>query len=415
MTRHLPLAELRALFRQSPAFGRVYVADLVNQLGEGGLIVLFPLLLWQHTQDLRLAGLAFTGEVLAFGLLSPLAGLWADRWEQKALMQGSLLVRSGLIGALLLLLGLWPQAWWAALLLSFLLGACGAFFVPARAAFLRRLLAGEALERAVALEGTTHFLLRLVAPACYGALAALTSPSWGLALSMLSYLLAVALLLPAWVSGPWQGAAASTESPGAWKEGWRAIGASARLREVVLLDLLLSAVGMAGFSLMLPLLHELHLELSSNAWLLATTGVAGAVGTLLVARLPKGRSTYAWLTGLIALGYLLAPFAGGLLALMAAWALRGLAIGAAGVRFSQAVAREAPAEAMGRVQAAWGLAICLASTLGSGSSPFLIQHLGAGRAYLAFGALLGLVALAYGLALSAPWRRLRPAPSVAQA
>lgn len=401
--RH-PLAELRALFRSSPAFRQVFLADVATQLGDGGLLIAFPLLILEQTGDVTLTGLAFSGEILAFGLLSPLAGVWADRLDAKRLMIAANLARVAVFALLLAALALrLPTA--AFLGLSLALGGAGAFFMPARAAFLRRLLEGEALQQAIALEGTMAFLLRLVSPALMGLLLAVFPARIGIVADMGAYALAIGMLLPRWVAGTLP-VTPEAESPGAWKEGWRTLMESQALRGLLGLDVAISVAGMAAFSLTIAFLETvLHLPAQANGWLLATTGLAGAVGTQLASRVKRWPGVYPVLTGAIALTYLLVPLTGSLPSLMAVWGLRGLAVGALCVLINQRIAEQVPAGVMGRVQAAWGLAICLASFSGSAATPWLIRGLGAEAAYLALG--LGMAAVATGMVagpLLARWR-----------
>lgn len=412
MFTKLPLAELFALFKRSPAFRRVYLADLTTQFGDGGLLIAFPLLILHQTHDITLTGLAFSGEILAFGLMSPVAGYWADRLEQKALMIGADLARVALLGALLLALA-WQAPIAILLGLSVALGATGAFFMPARAAFLRRLLHGEDLEQAIAIEGATNFLMRVVSPALMGLLVAVYPPTIGIWAAMVANLIGAMALLPAWVTGP-RLAVPQNEPKGAWKEGWRIIRASKTLREMVVLDVLLSVVGMAAFSLTVAYLEiELRLPASHNGWLLATTGVAGAIGTQLAGRLPRSRARFALLTGMIAFTYLLVPAMPNLGAMLAIWAVRGVAIGCLCVLFNQAAMRETPAEAMGRVNAAWGLAACLAAFVGSAATPLLLRTLGAAGSYVLFGALLSALSGTLALLAARQWlaeQRTEPRP-----
>jgi MFS family permease len=387
MQRNLPLAELRALFRKSPAFRRVFLADLATHFGDGGLLIAFPMLILERTHDVTLTGLAFSGEILAFGLLSPVAGYWADRLEQKTLMLGANLARVALF--LALLVAYWLNAPMAVFMaLSVALGAAGAFFMPARAAFMRRLLTGEELNSAIAIEGTMSFLMRLIAPPLMGALMAVWPATVGIQVDMAAYLLAAWLLIPAWVTGP-RLAAPENEAPGAWREGWRTILRSRALGGLLLLDVLLSLVGMAAFSITVAFLEQvLHLGAQANGWLLAATGLAGAIGTQLAGRLGRGPGVYAGLSAAIAVTYLLVPSATSLPMLMAIWSLRGLAIGALCVLINQRIAAEVDATVMGRVQAAWGLAACLSAFVGSAATPWLLTHLGARGSFTLFGVLL---------------------------
>lgn len=410
MTSNHPLAELRALFRASPAFRRVLLSDAIAQLGDGGLTIALPMVVLETTHDVSLTGLAFSGEILAFGLLNPLGGALADRVEQKGVMIASNLVRVALLVWLLVVLA--HHAPVAMLLATSLaMGAAGAFFVPARAAFLRRLLDGDALERAIALEGTLSFLIRLFSPPLMGALLTVLPASVGIGVDVAAYVVAAVLLFPRWVSGPWRGA--TDDALGAWHDGWTAIGRSASLRGLLAIDAALSLVGCAAFSTTVAFLADvLHLGAQANGYLLATTGLAGALGTQLARRVSPRRGAYAALAGAIALTYLLVPLAPSLPALMAFWSLRGAAIGVFGVLIGQRIAAEAPAEVAGRVQAAWCMAACLAAFAGSASTPWLLGHLGPAHAFTLFGvAIAGLAAV---LALAGPLTRLLAARRVAR-
>ncbi|MFN3429179.1 MAG: MFS transporter [Candidatus Sericytochromatia bacterium] len=408
MNTQLPLAELRALFRKSPAFRRVFLADVATHFGDGGLLIAFPMLILERTHDVTLTGLAFSGEILAFGLLSPVAGVWADRMEQKTLMLAANLVRVALF--MVLLIAFWANAPIAVFMgLSVALGAAGAFFMPARAAFMRRLLAGEDLDAAIALEGTMGFLMRLVSPPMMGAIMAIWPATVGIQVDMAAYLLAAWLLIPAWVTGP-RVAAPEGEGPGAWREGWRTILRSRALGGLLMLDVLLSLVGMAAFSITVAFLEQvLHQGAQANGWLLAATGLTGAVGTQLAGRVGRGPAVYAALAAAIALTYLLVPLATSLPMLMAIWSLRGLAIGGLCVLINQRIVAEVDAGVMGRVNAAWGLAACLSAFLGSAATPWLLRSLGPKASFTLFGLMLA----GFMLVAAAVWatHRLRTTPA----
>lgn len=410
MRLQMPMAELRALFRKSPAFRQVFLADVATQIGDGSLVIAFPLLIMERTHDVTLTGLAFSGEILAFGLMMPFAGSVADRLEQKTLMITANLARVLFMGMLLVALLLALPAW-VFLGLSVALGAAGAFFLPARAAFMRRLLDGEALEKAIAMEGTMGFLMRLVSPPLMGLLLMVLPAAVGLGFDMACYLLAVALLAPAFVTGPTLDRP-EAEPAGAWREGWRTIMRQRELRGLLALDTVLSLVGMAAFSITIAFLAEvMHLGAQANGALLAATGLAGAIGAQFAQRLGRWPGVTLALLAAIAATYLLVPTAGSMPVLVAIWALRGLAIGVFCVLINQRIARLVAPTVMGRVHAAWGLAACLAAFGGSAMTPLLLRTLGASRSYTLLGLMLTSV-LAVAL-IAALARRLRPAETPA--
>lgn len=384
---NLKVSHISCFLKKHPAFARTFMADALAQLGHGMMFIAFPVLIHQATNDITLAGLAFSGEILAFALLSPIAGYWADRLEQKALMVTANL---GRVAVLLALLGVLASRapFWICLVLSMLLGATGALFVPARAAFLRRLLAGDELLQAVALEGTASFLIRVLSPAVIGLLLIVFPVTVAIWLDIALYLVSTGMLAPAWVTGP-RVKAGDGHEQGSWREGWRTIMGTPDLRSLFLLDVTISLIGMAAWSSTVAFVVEvLHLPDSYVGCLQAATGIAGAAGTRLGARFGPRRSTYLGLLAVITLSYLLVGASHTMPALIGIWLARGLAIGLFVVLFSQQIARLTPPEKMGRVQAAWDMAVCIAAFLGSSATVWLIRHLGAAGSFTLYGVLM---------------------------
>lgn len=396
-----PLAELRALFRHNPALRQLLLADLLAQLGDGALVLALPLVILEHTGDATLTGLAFAGEIGAYALVSAFAGALADRLDPKPLMIGANLGRAVLLGVLLLVLQL-GAGLMVLLAVSAALGVAGAFFLPARAAFMRRLVEGEQLEAAIALEGTVGFLSRVLAQALMGLLLAFWPAKVGMALDLVGYLVASLLLMPGWVQGRLM--PDPEEQGGAWHEGWGLVARTESLRGLLLVDVALTLIGMAAFSSTMAFLTmELHRGAAASGWLLATTGVAGALGSQLGGKLGRGPGAIAALTALVATSYLLVPQAGSLQAMLGLWAARGLAIGALGVLINRSLARTVPVATMGRVNAAWGMAGCLAAFAGSMATPWLLRGLGAAGAFRLYGVALAVVAVGLGLGRLRAW------------
>ena len=389
-----PLAELQALFRSSKAFRQVFLSDLVSQLGDGGLTVAFPLLILEKTHDLTLTGLAFSGEILAFAILSPIAGYWADKLKQKRVMIAANAARISLMGLMLVVLALGAPMG-VPLVLSLAIGATGAFFVPAQSVFLIRLLDGPELEKAIAVEWTAGFLTRMIGPPLMGVLLLFLPASTGIAMDMVAYGLAIAFLAPRYVRGR-EGVLEGSEDQvdlGGWREGWRIVVGSQALLGLLVLDAMASMVGFAGFSTTVAFLEkQLHVGAQSNGWLMAMTGLAGALGSQLTLRMGNQPRVYLGLVGVLSVSYLLVPFAATLPVLMVIWGLRGLALGSFGVLLSQRLALTVPKEAMGRVNAAWILAICLAAFVGSAMTPVLLRVVGPAASFTLFGVTLALVA-----------------------
>lgn len=387
------------LLRRYPAFARVFAADAAAQIGQNMLVVAFPTLILEVTGDITLTGLAFTGEILAYGLLSPWAGWLADRYDQKTLMITANLLRFALIVLLLVNLSQGCSGWFC-LLISLALGAAGALFSPARAAFLRRLLKGQDLLQAVALEGTSMFLLRLLSPALIGLILLLSDARMGVAVDGLMYLGSTLLLWPRWVNGPPVERQAGQED-GNWREGWRILWRSPGLRALLAVDVVISFLGMASWSTAVAYLDQVLLvRAANNAWLQASMGLTGALGTYWLGRVRHGRALIIALLALVTLSYLGLAHAHSLTHLVLVWSLRGLAVGGLVVVIAQQLARQVPSSAMGRVQAAWEQAVLFACFLGSAMTPLLLRSAGPWQAFRLYGWLC-LAAFCLGLVLYA--------------
>ena len=373
------------LLSRYPAFARIFWADALAQMGHNMLVVAFPTLILEVTHDVSLTGLAFTGDILAYGMLSPLAGYLADRWEQKQLMLAANFSRFGLLLLLLYTLAHGYPAWFY-LMLSMALGGAAALFSPARAAFLRRLLSGDDLLEAVALEGTSTFLLRLISPALMGLILIVSDARAGVAADAILYLISSLLIWPGWVSGPRLHAESENKEQGGWSEGWKLLLSSAQLRGLLCIDLLISFLGMATWSTAVAYLEQvLHVRAANNGWLQASMGITGALGTRWVTRFPQGERLRWLCLGLICLSYMSLGQCDTLTKLVLAWSIRGLGVGGLMVLISQQLAREVPSHLMGRAQAAWQQAVLIACFLGTIITPWLIAHGGPLLAFRIYG------------------------------
>ena len=373
------------LLKRYPAFARIFWADALAQMGHGMLVVAFPTLILEVTHDISLTGLSFTGDILAYGLLSPLAGYLADRWEQKGLMLAANFSRFGLLLLLLYTLAHGYPAWFD-LLISMALGGSAALFSPARAAFLRRLLSGNDLLEAVALEGTVTFLLRLISPAIMGLILVVADARAGVAADAFLYLISSLVIWPAWVTGPRVEPSQDGKDQGGWREGWKLVLGSAEMRGLLWIDLLISFLGMATWSTAVAYLEQvLHVRAANNGWLQASMGITGALGTRWVMRLPQGEGLRWLCLGLICCSYMSLGHCDSLTRLVLAWSLRGLGVGGLMVLISQQLAREVPSHLMGRVQAAWEQGVLLACFLGTIITPWLIAHGGPLLAFRLYG------------------------------
>jgi DHA3 family macrolide efflux protein-like MFS transporter len=153
------------LLRQRP-FATLWVAQFVSIFGD--FLAIFAVISlityrWRgDAVDVTLASLAF---VLPTAIVGPLAGVFVDRWNVKAVMIGSDLMRAVLV---VLLLGVTTVPQVAVLLVA--LSTISSFFVPAQSVTLQAIVPPEGLLAANALMWQAIYVIRLLSPAAAGLL-----------------------------------------------------------------------------------------------------------------------------------------------------------------------------------------------------------------------------------------------------
>ena len=137
---------------------------------------------------------------LPFLILSPIAGVFVDRWEKKWLLlatQTTLTVVTTLLGILTLLDIIQI---WHILLLTLIHGISEAVDSPARQSLVSDLVDKEAVMNAVSLNSTVYYGTRLIGPAIGGFLITIAGIGMGFlinALTFVPYVMALLLIKPA--------------------------------------------------------------------------------------------------------------------------------------------------------------------------------------------------------------------------
>lgn len=281
---------------------RLFLAgQFVSLVGTWLQSVALGWLLYRLTHSPFVLGLAsFLTQIPAL-FLSPLAGVWADRWNRHRMVIATQVVSmvQALGLAALVLTG--REAIVPILLLNLLLGFANAADVPARQSFVSEMVAsppgptagpggGEArgadedLPNAIALNSSVFNLARLVGPALAGPLIALVGEGNLFLLNGLSYLAVIAALLA--IRVPARPAAAG---PGAevWRhlrDGFRYVAGFATIRAVLAL---LAAVCLVGTpaTVLLPIFagDVLRGDEHTYGYLVGAIGVGALVGAMYMA------------------------------------------------------------------------------------------------------------------------------------
>ena len=366
------LAPFRTL--RNPVFARLYAAQTVSLLGDALTWVGLALLAFElgGQESAGILAFALTLRVTAFVLLSPVAGLLADRLNRKLILVTADVVRMVII----CLLPFVTQVW-QVYVLMFALNAFTAFFTPTFQAVLPAVTTDEELPQAISLSGATYELLGVLGPGLAGGVAALLGTRDIFFVDGASFLVSgiLILTLPAQLSN----AALADESRitvHTVLEGTRRLWRNGLMRYALLMELVaavsgaLILVNTVGY-----VKGQLHLSTARYGWVMSAFGIGATVAALLVGALDKrlARTTFV-LTGalLSSLAVLPANYAG-LFPLLVLWLVAGAGQNWVNLSTQTIIAEQTPEEFQGRVYGAhfawshlwWAFAYPLAGFLGT--------------------------------------------------
>lgn len=265
---------------------RLFLAgQFVSLVGTWLQSVALGWLLYRLTHSAFLLGLAGFLTQIPSLLLSPLAGVWADRWNRHRMVIGTQVLSMVQALALAALVLSHHEAVVPILLLNLLLGVANAADVPARQSFVIDMVAGsDDLPNAIALNSSVFNLARLVGPSLAGPLIALLGEGNVFLLNGLSYLAVIAALLAIRVPArphrvePW------AELRAHLRDGLAYVTSAAPIRAVLLL---LAAVSLFGTpnTVLLPIFagDVLHGDAHTYGLLVGAIGVGALVGALYMA------------------------------------------------------------------------------------------------------------------------------------
>jgi MFS family permease len=331
---------------------------------------------------------------VAAGVVSPFAALLADRYERRAVMVASDLVRAALIaGAAAAVLA--DASAYVVYLLATLVSIAGTPFRPAEAALTPELVRtpeelGAANVVASAIESTGIF----VGPALGGLLVAWTSVSTTFLVTAGGVAISAVLIVR--IRRTAEPGAEDEEGVAAIREelfeGFRAIFKSRRVTLLVGLFAAQTFVdGLLGVLIAVVAFDYLSGGASAVGWLNAATGIGGLLGAALAGLLVgRGKLAADFGLGVVLFGV---P-----LALLAAWKSEGLAVVLlAGVGIGNTLAdvsgmtllqRVTPPAVVGRVFGVLESILLITVALGAVAAPGLVSALGTRGALLVAGLLL---------------------------
>jgi len=267
---------------------RLFVAGQgVSLVGTWMQHVAMSWLVYRITDSAMLLGVVgFTSQIPTF-LISPVAGVFADRWDRRRLLLAtqSLAMLQAAFLAVVVLAGIVQV--WHIILLSLILGVVNAFDIPIRQAFVVEMVEQrEDLGNAIALNSSLVNGARLIGPAIAGLLVVSVGEGICFILNALSYF-AVIVALASMRLHP----AASPQAPLPKRNLRQELYAGfiyaynfGPIRSILLLLALVSLMGMP-YAVLVPVFAKeiLHGGAHTFGFLMTAAGSGALVGTLYLA------------------------------------------------------------------------------------------------------------------------------------
>jgi len=188
----ISLASYWRLVRANPNFRRLWLAQIISEMGDWLYTIAIYSLLLELTGSASSVGLAVVLQVLPQFFVAPTAGVVNDRMSRKRVMIFADLARAAIVLGMLAVSR--AEMVWLVYLLLLLETVMWAFFEPGRSAIVPNITEGEDLVVANALSSMTWSLILAVGSALGGAVAAFFGREAVFVLNSLSFLLSAALL-----------------------------------------------------------------------------------------------------------------------------------------------------------------------------------------------------------------------------
>jgi MFS family permease len=369
-----------SLLRRNRDFRRLYVASLISLGGDWFLLVaLFGLVI--HFTDSAIAvALVIAVEDLMYFLLSPVAGVLADRIDRRRLMVGADLARAVVCLGFLLIQT--DSLLWLAFVLLAVMASFSAAFEPASLAALPNLVDEEDLATANALSGSLWGTMLAVGAALGGVVAAVFGRDTAFILDAVSFLASAWLI---WrIRRPFAEQREAEDHAGVAEATVETIRYARKDHRVLALLAVKFGWGIAGGVLVLiPLLAhgQYHAGDVGIGLLMASRGVGALIGPFVgrSALGPQDRRIFvaiALALAVFGLGYTLLGLVPGLLLAMPTVALAHVGGGAQWTLSSYGLQRIVPDRIRGRIFAFDGMLVTLTFGLSSLLTGWLAESFG---------------------------------------
>jgi MFS family permease len=267
-------------------FQLFFGGQIISLVGTWMQTVAEAWLIYRLTGSGALLGLlGFVGQIPIL-LLSPLAGLVADRWPRRRVViatQASSMLLAFTLATLTLSGQIRKENVWEIIALATLLGTVNAFDVPARQSFLIEMVGRENLLNAIALNSSMFNGARVAGPAIAAGLVAVVGEGWCFLLNGVSYLAVIAglFLMRIEKTKPVHDGASPLEK---LREGFRFARRTKPIRALLALLGVVSFMALP-FSVLIPIfaVRILHGGVNAYGWLMGAVGFGAMFGALAIA------------------------------------------------------------------------------------------------------------------------------------
>jgi MFS family permease len=301
---------LRALHSRN--YRLFFAGQTVSLIGTWMTRVATSWLVYRLTDSAFLLGFASFAAQIPILFLTPIAGVWVDRWDRhRTLVITQILSMVQSFALAILALAHVIQVW-EILALALMQGAINAVDMPARQSFVVEMIERrEDLGNAIALNSSMVNAARLVGPAVAGMVIAAVGEGYCFLIDGISYIAVIASLLAMRRTRP-AAPPRQRDLKQELIEGWRYVTESDAIRSVLLFLTLVSIVGMP-YTVLMPIFATwvLHGGPHTLGFLMAAAGLGALAGAMTLAMRPSvlglGRviiwSSALFGAGLIGLGF----------------------------------------------------------------------------------------------------------------
>lgn len=191
--------EYVSLLRRNVNYRNLWLARVVSNLGDWFNLLASAALITQLTGAGTALSYLFLARLLPFFVMSPVAGVFADRYERRAIMIITDILRA--ITVLCFLFVRTPEQIWLLYVLTVIQFVLSALYTPAHSALLSNIVESEDLVTANALDGFTWSTMLAVGALLGGIAAGLFGTTTAFILDALTFLLAAVFVARIRVGG----------------------------------------------------------------------------------------------------------------------------------------------------------------------------------------------------------------------